>query len=178
MSQDHYTLTLEETWLDYPDPNDNAVIVYFTGCSHHCPDCHAKDLQKMLPYSESNEEMLDKITNYANRADTNKLVFLGGDPLHPHNQELVRFLVDNLKNQFDICIFTGYDINYVKQLDLKGVKYFKCGLYDKTQHRQSQKTDDKYVLASPNQDFYDGNYNKLSINGILYFNNNNTEEKE
>ena len=35
------------------------------------------------------------------------------------------------------------------------------------------KTDDEYVLASPNQDFYDGNYEKLSENGILNFNNLN-----
>ena len=30
-------------------------------------------------------------------------------------------------------------------------------------------TDEEYVLASPNQNFYDGNYKQLSTNGILKF---------
>jgi organic radical activating enzyme len=113
--------------------------------------------------------MLSRIKTYAHRADTNKLVFLGGDPLYKNNLELTTYLVNNLKDEFNICIFTGYDIEYVKKLNIDGVKYWKCGTYDQTKSRQSKKTDKEYVLASPNQDFYDGNYNKLSENGILTF---------
>ena len=166
-----YGLTLEETWLDYPSPDGNAVIIYMTGCEHRCPGCHSPLLQKVRPYDEDNETMLSRIITYAKRADTNRLIFLGGDPLHPSNIELTTFLVNNLKDDFDICIFTGYNINYVKNLNIKGVKYWKCGTYDQTQARQSKKTDKEYILASPNQDFYDSEYNKLSENGILSFNN-------
>lgn len=165
-----YGLVLEETWLDYPSPDGNAVIIYMTGCEHHCPNCHSPLLQEVRPYDEDKETMLARIKNYAKRSDTNKLVFLGGDPLYKvNNLDLTTFLVNNLKDEFDICIFTGYDIKYVKQLNLKGVKYWKCGLFDQTKARQSKKTDTEYVLASPNQDFYDGEYNKLSENGILKF---------
>lgn len=164
-----YGLILEETWLDYPSPEDNAVIIYMTGCDHKCPGCHSPLLQKALPYDEDEETMLLRIKTYAHRADTNKLVFLGGDPLYKNNLELTTYLVNNLKDEFDICIFTGYDIEYVKKLNIDGVKYWKCGTYDQTKSRQSKKTDKEYVLASPNQDFYDGNYNKLSENGILTF---------
>lgn len=162
---------LEESWLDYPDPESNAVLVYFRGCEHHCVGCHSAILQKYLPYSESNEEILNKIVNFSRRADTNKLVFLGGDPLYSKNIPVVSYLVDNLYNNFDICIFTGYNIEYVKKLDLKGVKYYKCGKFDIKSQRKSMKTDDEYVLASPNQNFYDGNYNQLSVDGVLKFNN-------
>lgn len=167
-----YTIILEETYLDYPSPEGNAVIVYFTGCEHHCPGCHSPLLQKIVKYSETNEEILDKIKTYCKRADTNKLVFLGGDPLYSEtNINLTKYLVNNLANNYDICIFTGYDINYVKNLSIQGVKYYKCGKFDQTKLRQSKKTDDEYILASPNQNFYDGNYNLLSKDGILTFNN-------
>ena len=166
-----YTIILEETYLDYPSPDGNSVIVYFTGCEHHCPGCHSPLLQKVDKYSESNKEILDKIIDYCKRADTNKLVFLGGDPLYKNNIELTKFLVNNLNAAYDICIFTGYDIEYVKNLNLQGVKYYKCGKFDQTKLRQSKKTDDEYILASPNQNFYDGNYNLLSKDGILTFNN-------
>lgn len=165
-----YGLVLEETWLDYPSPDGNAVIIYMTGCEHHCPNCHSPLLQKVRPYDEDKETMLARIKNYAKRSDTNKLVFLGGDPLYKvNNLDLTTFLVNNLKDEFDICIFTGYDIEYIMQLNLKGVKYWKCGTYDQTKARQSKKTDTEYVLASSNQDFYDSEYNKLSENGILKF---------
>lgn len=162
-------IQLEETWLDYPDPISNAVIVYFRGCEHHCKGCHSIILQKYIQYSESYQEILEKIRTYANRADTNKLVFLGGDPMYEKNIELTKFLVNNLKDCFDICVFTGYNIDYVKNIGLEGVKYWKCGKFDIDNQRKSMKTDKEYILASPNQDFYDGNYNQLSTNGILKF---------
>ena len=147
------------------------VTLWIPGCTHKCPGCHSPLLQKVLPYDEDKETMLSRIKIYAHRADTNKLVFLGGDPLYKNNLELTTYLVNNLKDEFNICIFTGYDIEYVKKLNIDGVKYWKCGTYDQTKSRQSKKTDKEYVLASSNQDFYDGNYNKLSENGILTFNN-------
>ena len=166
---DKYTIVLEETWLDYPDPESNAIIVYFRGCEHHCKGCHSAILQQFCEYSESNQEILEKIIDYCKRADTNKLVFLGGDPLYSKNLELTKYLVSHLNENYDICIFTGYDIEYVKNLKLQGIKYYKCGKFDISQQRKSMKTDEEYVLASPNQNFYDGNYKQLSTNGILQF---------
>ena len=166
---DKYTVVLEETWLDYPDPESNAVIIYFCGCEHRCKGCHSPLLQQECEYAESNEEILNKIIEYTNRADTNKLVFLGGDPLYSKNLELTTYLVNELNKNYDICIFTGYDIEYVKNLKLQGIKYYKCGKFDISQQRKSMKTDEEYVLASPNQNFYDGNYKQLSTNGILKF---------
>lgn len=165
-----YGLVLEETWLDYPSRDGNAVIVYMTGCEHCCPGCHSPILQEIRPYDEDKETMLSRIERYAHRADTNKLVFLGGDPLHVSNLELIKYFVESLKDKFDICIFTGYDIDYVKKQNIKGVKFWKCGYYDQEHSRESKKTDTEYVLASPNQNFYDENYNQLSNDGILTFN--------
>lgn len=164
-----FHIQLEETWLDYPSPDGNAIMVFFCGCEHRCKGCHSPLLQQEYEYDESNEQLLERIIEYTKRADTNKLVFLGGDPLYPKNIPLVTFLVNNLKNNFDICIFTGYDIEYVKNTEIKGVKFWKCGTFDINNARKSGKTDEQYVLSSPNQDFYDEDYDKLSINGILNF---------
>ena len=164
-----YTTVIEETFLDYPSPDGNAIILYFTGCVHHCPGCHSSALQKIVKYAETKEEIAEKLINFAKRAETNKLVFLGGDPLLDSNFEITKYLVHTLSNDYDICIFTGYDIDTVKHLNLHGVKYWKCGKFIQDQYRTPKKTDEEYVLASPNQDFYDGNYNKLSENGILKF---------
>lgn len=164
-----YYVQLEETWLDYPSPDGNAVIAYFCGCEHHCKGCHSPLLQEDYEYAESNDEILEKIINYAQRAGTNKLVFLGGDPLYAKNLPLVTFLIENLSETHDICVFTGYKIDYVKNLGIKGVKFWKCGGFDINNVRKSMKTDEEFVLASPNQNFYNGNYEQLSIDGVLKF---------
>lgn len=168
-----YFVELEETFLDYPSPEGTAVIIYMIGCCHHCEGCHSPLLQQDLEYAETNQEILNRVVEFAEKCGTNKLVFLGGDPLYEKNIELTKYLVENLHSAFDICIFTGYNIDYVKSLNITGVKYFKCGRFDIKTIRPSKKTDDEYVLSSPNQDFYDGEYNKLSNNGILIFNNKN-----
>ena len=41
-----YSIELDETFLDYPDPEGTAIIVYMAGCSHHCPGCHSPFLQQ------------------------------------------------------------------------------------------------------------------------------------
>ena len=164
-----YSVQLEETWLDYPSPDGNAVIVYLCGCEHHCKGCHSSLLQQDYEYAESNEEILDRIKDYTKRADTNKLVFLGGDPLYAKNIPLTTFLVNNLSKTHEICVFTGYDIAYVKQLGIQGVKFWKCGRFDLDNARKSGKSETEYTLASPNQNFYDSDYNQLSVDGILTF---------
>ena len=164
-----YKVQLEETYLEYPDPEADAIAVILPGCDHHCPGCHSVELQTPVKYEESNEELAQRLKDFANRAGTNKVVLIGGDPLYSSNIEITRHLVDTLHTQLDFCIYTGYSIEYVKKLAIKNVKFFKCGTFDKNNVRKSEKTDQHFQLASPNQNFYDGEYNLLSENGILNF---------
>lgn len=167
-----FTIALEETWLDYPTPDGNAIAVIMTGCEHHCPGCHSMNLQYEDTYSETKEEILNRVKDYCERAMTNKVILIGGDPLYKSNLEYTKYLLNNLKDDFDVCIYTGYSIEVVKSLNLKGAKFFKCGTFDKNSCRKSEKTDSNFILASPNQNFYDGDYNLLSNDGILTFKNN------
>ena len=170
-----HTIDLEEDWLDYPTADDHAIAVIFVGCDNHCQGCHSIHLQTPQEYSETKEELTERIKTLCKRAGTNKIILIGGDPLYKSNIEYTKYITENLSNTFDICIYTGYSIEKVKELDIKGPKFFKCGKFQKNISRKSEKTDSMFILASPNQNFYDKDYNLISTNGILTF---NEEEKK
>ena len=159
---------LQTTWLDYPDNYSLAVIFYTYGCIHKCKNCHNLALQTpVLAYSK---ELLKEILMYCKRNNTNKLVLSGGDCLlKGANLDLTNSIIDQYKNQLDICIYTGYDIDYVKANVHQGFKFVKCGKYEENLKIESEKTDDFLQLASTNQELYDANYKLLSTNGRYYF---------
>ena len=164
----------DTTYLDYPSADDIAVVMIMPGCGHNCPGCQNPELQKFrrpIDNIELISDLCKQLYDRCKRNETNKVVLSGGDCLHLNNRLLTRVICENFGHKLDICIYTGYDIEYVKKLQITGVKYFKCGKYLKEFSRDSQKTDSSFILASSNQDFYDGNYNKLSNNGILNFKN-------
>lgn len=165
-------IVIEETFLDYPSPDDTAVIVFLPGCSHKCLGCQNPDLQQLHEeYSEKeSKDIIERINNMCLRCDTNKLVLSGGDPLNPCNRKLSKLICEELGKEKDICIYTGYEIDEVKEMNINGFKIIKCGKFDCNNVRKSEKTDDELILATPNQNFYDSNYNQLSENGILKFN--------
>lgn len=161
--------TVERTFVDYPDDFSEAAIIYFSGCSHSCDGCQNSEFQKFVPYNK--EKALDDIISVSTEPPaplTNKVVLSGGDPLFPLHFENTMWLIRHLKElDYNICIYTGFDINYVRKKSIRGVDFFKCGVYNKQLHRLSFKDDTQFVLASPNQDFYNSNYKKISNNGKL-----------
>lgn len=162
------------TFIDYPDPSDWAVIFYVSGCCHNCIECQNKELQdptKGKTEIKDIEELHNIVKDASIHYRTKKVVFSGGDPLYKTNIDLLRDFLNKYGNEFEICIYTGYPIEFVKEQNIKGFKFIKCGRYFHTQsqYRKPGLTDKQFVLASSNQDFYDENYNKISINGILSF---------
>lgn len=180
-----YTILLQETLLDYPDNESNAVAVIMPGCIHNCKGCQSPhlcvpiidDLTAKIIDSEDtyNTFINHTLPTFLNKANTNKIVLSGGDCLSPRNRSLtgkmlMSFLINDIYNKIDICIYTGYDIDEVKEMHLpKAFKFIKCGKYIKELARDSKKTDRHLILASSNQDWYDENYQKLSNQGILTF---------
>ena len=106
---------------------------------------------------------------FSEKNKTKKIVFSGGDPLSFHNINDIKYFSQQYGKEFDICIYTGYNIEYVKQNEITGFKFIKCGTFIETQQRPSGNFEDRFVLASPNQNFYDANYNQLSKEGILFY---------
>jgi organic radical activating enzyme len=165
------------TFLDYPDNSSNAVIVYFQGCDNNCDGCHNLRFK-------SNKKLIDGaievnaldfaclVSKNSKRHKTNKIVLSGGDPISKHNIEFIKsfMLLNHLYGLYDICIYTGHNIDYVKNNWLiYGWKYIKCGGYDKNLNQKSEKTSKKFVLASSNQQIYNNKFELLTVSGILLF---------
>lgn len=169
---------IKETFLDYPDNESWAIIVFFTGCAWKCKNCQNKELQDINSGEDINVEVLsDQIKQFAKRSGTNKVVLSGGDPFYQH-EELAELL--NHLNNLDICIYTGYSIeeafNLLISFNCHNMPlYIKCGIYDENERDSDMgKSEKKFVLASKNQAFYKWNgagYCKISDNNILRFEN-------
>ena len=162
------------TFIDYPTAEDWAVIIYFTGCCNNCLDCQNIELQdpnykSSILTIQTEEELYNFIKKSCKKQDTNKIVFSGGDPLYPANREIVKNFLNKYGSLYDICIYTGYSINDIKEFGIQNFKFIKCGQYDESCKQISEKTEDYIRLASTNQNFYNAKHEQLSQNGILKF---------
>ena len=163
------------TFVDFPNPEKHALLVYFMGCSHKCLNCQNPQFKD---YNYRISTKILKLRPFLNEIDTlllknktNKIVFSGGDPLHPNNLTFVTNYLLIKQSTIGVCIYTGYDIEYVKQNNVKGFEYIKCGKYDWFNNRFSEKTDEYIKFSSTNQKLYDSDYNLISSQGIYYFKN-------
>ena len=164
--------SLSLTFLDYPDPVSHAIIIYFVGCDNGCEGCHNPEFKDYY-HTDSQEvsviNLNELIIPFAFRSKTTKLVFSGGDPLFLNNIKGVNTFIREYKDSFDICIYTGKSIEFVKQNVEQGFKFVKVNQFDIFKKRESKKTDDFFQLSSDNQEIYNFEYNCLTENGIYYF---------
>lgn len=161
------------TFIDYPTADDWAVIFYFAGCCNNCSNCQNRELQnpdyKGGMIIQDEEGLYNLVKEICKKQDTTKIVLSGGDPLYPANREIVKNFLNKYGSLYDICIYTGYSIDDVKEFGIQNFKFIKCGRYDETRKQISEKTEDHIQLASTNQNFYNAKYEQLSQNGILKF---------
>ena len=177
-----YPIKINETFSDFPTVDDLAVIVYFQGCDHNCPNCQNKELQVCnKENAKSVKETYNLITDYCKRANTNKIVLSGGDPFYTENREETMFLISYLENEnYEVCVYTGYELNdietfYILDTHLHSCPtYLKCGRYIETlKEKEWGKTDEAFKLATTNQKFYkwiNGKYQQISQSNVLHFN--------
>jgi anaerobic ribonucleoside-triphosphate reductase activating protein len=156
-------MDLDITFSDYPSKEDMAIICYFYGCEHNCKDCHNKELQKS---EDKNILYVEDLIKFCKRNNTNKIVFSGGDPLFGDNLLITKLFCKELKKDYNICIYTGYPIEYV---DFDGFKFIKCGKYDINNKQKSLKNDNFIQFASTNQNLYDCNKKLISNKGRYEF---------
>ncbi len=165
---------LNATWLDFPDDESLSIEIFMMGCEHNCKNCQSPDF-KNPNHSENTkliqvDELIEETVSLAKRNYTNKIVLCGGDPLCAFNVEQTKYITDKLKLfGFEICIYTGYSIDYVKQKQVNSFDFLKSGLYLEQYNQISEKTDTYMKFASTNQKLFDKNFNVLSDNGTYYF---------
>ena len=159
---------ITETFLEYPDNSSVAVIFYCGGCDRNCPGCHNTELQNYIKFDS--EQVIGELVDYCKRLNTNKIVLCGGDPLYHKNLSLTGDILRTLGGRYDICIYTGANIDEVKALDITGFKFVKCGIFEASKFVGATKTDDYIRFATTNQELYDSQFNLLSKDGTYYFN--------
>lgn len=100
------------------------VVLWVSGCKHHCPECQNHQTWKVdsgipFDYSAFNEIFEELSKDYISG-----ITFSGGDPLHNNNIQdifnLCTFIKSYYKNK-SIWLYTGYTweelINYQHHLD-------------------------------------------------------------
>jgi len=173
MSEAKIIFPLQTTFLDYPDNISQAVLIYFLGCDHYCKDCHNPELSN---YDNSKgklitvEKLYNEVFKFAQSLKTNKIVLSGGDPLYKENLNFTRRFLNNYGDIFDICVYTGHSIRYVKKNEIKNFKFIKCDKYMTEYKTQFMKCDEYMQLSSTNQKFFNEGFNQVSRDGRYYFN--------
>jgi anaerobic ribonucleoside-triphosphate reductase activating protein len=155
------------SFIDYPNKNQWCVTLYTVGCPHNCTDCHnylLHDVGNTKTIIKTVDSWLNEFDLISKRAKTKNFTILGGEPLAPWNIDGIKELL--LKNtQYNFCIYTGYDIEYVKANNIIGFEYIKTGKYIKELYNRVSDAN-LFTLGSTNQQLWDKDFNLLSVDGI------------
>ena len=96
------------------------VVLWVSGCNHHCKRCH-----NPITWDENNgllftKETKQELFNELNKDYISGITFSGGDPLHPVNRKIILQLAKEIKEKYPtktIWCYTGYLYEQVKDLD-------------------------------------------------------------
>lgn len=114
--------------ITYPDMNNGdglRVVLWLSGCSHHCYNCQNPqtwDVNSGIPFDESAKEELFRELN---KDYISGLTLSGGDPLHEANLDGVLDLVNKIRLSFpnkSIWIYSGYQWENIMKYEY-GAKY-------------------------------------------------------
>ncbi len=102
------------------------TVVFLQGCTLHCPGCHNKATWALDKGQEVKTKELARILR--EKSFNKKITISGGEPLL---QEIALLeLFEELKD-FDICLYTGREIEDVPPSILKYLRFIKTGPFIK-----------------------------------------------
>ncbi len=106
--------------LDVANGPGIRVSVFFSGCTHGCPNCFNRDYWDFAYGEPYTETQLDYILTCLDKPVIEGLTLLGGEPLQQNPSELSNFLkaVKTQSNK-NIWLYTGYI--YENLLDQKEI---------------------------------------------------------
>lgn len=101
-------------------------VLFLQGCEKNCPRCQN---QHLLKKGDGIMLEVDKIkNNIKKKCHNKKLTISGGEPLEQWKN--LKSLVKSLKeDNFNICIYTGWDKEDIPSDVFLLVDYVKCGSY-------------------------------------------------
>ena len=101
--------------ISYPDQNNGdglRVVLWLSGCSHHCKGCQNTqtwDINSGIPFDE---EAKEEIFRELRHDYISGITFSGGDPLHENNLDEILKLTSEIRSRFPdktIWLYTGYE---------------------------------------------------------------------
>ena len=98
---------------------DVGSVLWVSGCSHHCPQCHNPQTWDKNAGEEFTGEVLDNLLDKLKRPYIKRLTLSGGDPLFLGNRDEITNVVRKVKKNFPnikIWCYTGYLWEEVKDL--------------------------------------------------------------
>ena len=99
---------------DMNNGNGLRVVLWLSGCSHHCYNCQNPQTwnpDSGIPFDESAKQ---EIFNELSKDYISGITFSGGDPLHENNLDEVLKLVKEIRISFpekSIWLYTGYNFD-------------------------------------------------------------------
>ena len=109
------------------------VILWLSGCSHHCPGCHNPETWDENSGAKFDIKAKDLLFDLLNKDYIKGITFTGGDPLHKNNRKEVVELCKQIKEKFqnkDIWLYTGYTFEEIKTPEiLKDIDVLVDGPY-------------------------------------------------
>ena len=163
------------SFTDYPDNISYSLLIYLLGCGHNCFNCQNPELQNskntkiknIFIHANTLMHYIDQACKEESQIDN--IVITGGDPLFQNNLYFTKKFCEEYGEKYNIAIYTGASIDFVKENSIKNFKYIKCGQYIEELKQEIYKNDYEIQLASSNQEWYDSNYKQISQNGLLKF---------
>ena len=119
------------------------TVLFLQGCNLRCPGCQNPSTWEINKGTLIDVKELADILRI--KCINKKLTISGGEPLL--QTESLLELLEELKD-FDLCLYTGHELDEVPQEILRYLKYIKVGSFKK-----ELKTTLKPFVGSTNQEF-------------------------
>lgn len=116
---------LQITHEDVCNGEGLRVVLWLSGCSHHCYNCQNPQTwnpDNGIPFDESAKQ---EIFNELSKDYISGITFSGGDPLHENNLDEVLKLVKQIRISFPektIWLYTGYKLELLSEEIYNGTK--------------------------------------------------------
>ena len=112
------------------------VVLWVSGCEHHCPGCQNPVTWDPQDGVEFNEDAEKEIFEQLEKDYISGITFSGGDPLFPANEKTVTEFAKRLKSQFPkktIWLYTGYCWEEIREKEiLKYLDVLVDGRYEES----------------------------------------------
>lgn len=106
---------------DIADGEGIRVVLFVSGCSHHCKGCQNPESWCPKAGKPFTEETKNKLFKLLSREYICGLTLSGGDPLYIDNREVLTQLCKEFKEKFPnktIWLYTGYTYEEIKNLNI------------------------------------------------------------